>query len=177
MQAQAVSQDTLVARADRLLEEWGRWQRREEAPLQGDKTNPIAMLMENYARRSKTDKRQRWANRKNRRVVEVVKAEGKRDKVVLEMPMSPDRADKQSKGGPRVSQQWPGHVQRVDAVLAAIPSPVLSVLRSYYIAGHTIRIGAEVLRINRNEYDKRLERGRWFLIGKLDAIDYCMSRQ
>lgn len=165
-----MSQDLLEQRADALLMEWGEYQRREPGVGPREGKHPIAALMDDYARRSRSDKRQRLVHRRHRRLVDVVRPDGTITKR-QELPMSPDRVDKQSRGGPRVAGPWPEHVMAVDRAIAALPPGVQAVARVYYIGGHSIRQGADILRIDRNAFSARLERARWFLIGRFEDVD------
>lgn len=172
----AVSQELLERRADALLAEWGDWQRREPGVLSVPR-HPIAAAMEDMGRRTKPDQRDRAVWRRHRRLIEVRRLDDGRIKRTVELPMAPDRNDKQSKGGPRKAEPWPAHVMAVDRVIASMPPAVQAVLRVYYIEGHSIRTGADILRIDRNRFERQLDRGRWFLIGDMGSVDSALSRQ
>lgn len=165
-----MSQELLEARAESLLTEWGEWQRKEPRVEPREGKHPIAALMDDYARRSKDDKRMRLVHRRFRRLVDVRRDDGTITKRQV-LPMSPDRVDKQSRGGPKVAEPWPDRVMAVDRAVAALPPAVQAAARIYYIGGRTIREGADILRISRTEFTTRLERVRWFLIGRFDDVD------
>lgn len=164
MRSTALSQDDLENRAISLLEEWGRYQRNEPPPLSSS-LHPIYRAMEEQGRRSKEDRSSIMARRRNRHKVEI---NGKR---IASIPMSPDRADKSSRGGAKTPERWPEHVERVDTVLAELPRPVLHALANRYIYEASTRVGASYCRVSHHEYRRLLERGAWYLIGKLDVID------
>src|SRR5690625_3663382 len=134
---EVMSQDLLEQRAELLLVEWGEWQRKEPPVAPREGKHPIASLMDDYARRTKDDKRQRLLHRRRRRLVDVRRDDGTVTKRQI-IPMTPDRVDKQSRGGPRVSEPWPDHVVAVDRALASLPQSVQAVARVYYIAGQSI---------------------------------------
>lgn len=163
------SQDVMESRAHALLTEWGEYQRKERSPLR-QIGNPIAQLMANQGRRSRDDKRRRWAFQRSARLVEVQDPDGSVRKVRA-FSMVPERVDKQTDVSVEAKVPWPEMVSRVDRVLAKLPVPLLDALRVYYIAGHSIRSGAEVLRVDRNEFQRRLDRGRWYLAGRFEEID------
>lgn len=165
-----MSQELLEDRAEALLAEWGEWQRKEPPAEPRAGKHPIASLMDDYARRSQADKRQRLVHRRHRRLVDVRRPDGTLTKRQM-VPMSPDRVDKQSRGGPRVAEPWPEHVMAVDRAIASLPPAVQSVARIYYIGSRTIREGADILQISRTLFTTRLDRLRWFLIGRFDDID------
>lgn len=166
-----MSQEILEQRAQLLLEEWGRCLRKTRNPARGTGPHPIASLMDNYGRRTKMDKRQRWANRRNRHTVDMPKDANGKVRKVQALPMTPERADKQSKGPAAPEQQWPAQMQRVDRALASLPKPLLLVATHYYAWGYSIRTGAEALRLDANKFRQRLEQVRWYVIGQLDYVD------
>lgn len=160
------SQGVLEQRAQALLTEWGDWQRREPFPLHRSR-HPIFRAMTDLGEdwRSPERKRELRMLGRRRRLVEV------NGKTAPEIPMSPDRADKGSRGGAKVTQRWPEHVERVDRVLAATPAPVRNALISVYMYGLSTREGASHWRVSHHEFRRRVERGVWFLIGRLNEVD------
>lgn len=165
-----LSHDVLVSRADELLREWGDCQRREQSLLP-QQQNPIATAMRDYGRRTKMDRRQRWANKRNRHKVVVSAGPNGETRTVQALPMAPDRSDRQSRGGAKVADAWPEHVGRVDRVMAQLPTSMLRAVVLYYIGGHSVRSGADALRVSKAEYGKRLDGARWFLVGRLEDVD------
>lgn len=167
MRSTALSQDDLENRAISLLEEWGRYQRNEPPPLSSS-LHPIYRAMEEWG--------EHWTSKRVRPSAIVARGR-KRHKVdingrtVQAIPMSPDRTDKGSRSGTKTPERWPEHIERVDRVLAKYPRPVLEALAVYYIWGVSIRSGAQILRVDTNEFRRRLERGRWALIGSFDFVD------
>ena len=156
------SQAYLEQQAHLLLEEWGECQRREPHPLSRT-MHPIQRAMDELGRRS-DGKVSLAAYRRKTRFVD---AGGRK---VPAVSMSPDRADTNSRGGAKVPDPWPGHVEAVDAVLAKMPKSVVDAVIVYYVHGHSIRIGAQVCRVQKDEFRTRLERARWAIIGALDVV-------
>ncbi|WP_147305205.1 sigma factor-like helix-turn-helix DNA-binding protein [Alkalilimnicola ehrlichii] len=68
-------------------------------------------------------------------------------------------------------EPWPDHVERVEHVLAKLPEPVQEAIIQHHIFEHGIRTGAQLCGVSEHEFRRRLERGRWFLIGHFDYID------
>lgn len=173
--AAEVGYDVLMDRVQALLEEWGRYQQQEPGPaptLGYPRRTPEAAMAEMHGRRSATDLRQRWAQRRGRRKVQVG------ERTVAELPMCPDRQDRQSKvrkvnGEP----QWPDHVQRLDRIMGRMPNRLMWTMRVYWAWGMSIRQGAAFLKLSESEFRKRLEGGTHWTAGQLQALDIDLCAQ
>lgn len=172
-----ISQEVLISRAERLLVEWGECQRGAAGAQVGSMgASPIATMMRNWGRRTRPSRRQQALWRRTRRLVPVNEADPSSRRVAV-LPMYPERNDKQTRSPAARDEPWPAHIVRLDQVLARMPRPLVRVATSYYVYMDSIRQGAVELNISKAEYDTRLERVRWFVIGNLAEVDAALSGQ
>lgn len=175
----AISYEVLLDRVTALLKEWGGWQHKGGTPfVRGYPSESIeSRMMRDWGRRTKGDKRRREFQRRVRRKVEMRDQRGRVVRLLSAVPMYPDRADKQSSGHRPPDAEWPDHIRNLDRLIAELPRPMVSVARTYYVAGMPIRIGAQTLRISKAEYEKRLNALHWYVVGEIKRIDIGLSGQ
>lgn len=171
-----VSQEVLLNRAQALLAEWGAYQRDEPDPAQNlryPSSSGVARMMADWGRRSGVDRRQPWAHVRRRRRVD---GGGRRE--VAELPMVPERADRQTQvRHVRSAPEWPAHVRAFEAVMAGLPETVVAVAVSCYVHQHSTRLGAAKLKLSHAEYRRRLDRLHWSVVGHLSALDSSCAAQ